>query len=245
MDIQLGYKVKLVSILNGKEQFRVKKTPLNLSADLLNWLKELKTVLIKDDEWLDKKIKTLYDARIFEFQTMFDLPEIYYDCIGFKSQEIQNKLNLKKETYRCVNDTAQREDIIYQEHKYFNVPNLKTLFRKGNGYTKAFNYFVKGFEKKKVSLKDIEMYKEEIYEFIKKDIKQEQSKVHEPYPSFRILKNAGLAIVQTFPGLVEHLYPGKIITLQEKQKKVLNYLIRKSDKNIPFGVLFELFHFEN
>lgn len=227
--IKLGYKVKLVSILDGKKHFITKQPAINLTTELVNWLKELKEQLFKDEKWLSDKIKILHYERIFDFQTLLELPQCFWNTVGFDTTGLQKKLSLKKESSQNDNqqlhnvqpnvfiempdepngsddsdDSDDCSDVStenvppsidqnrYKNHKYYKVPDIKTLFKKGRGYTKAYNYFKKVPENK-ISPKDIENYKEAIYDSIIKDIKHEQNKVKELYPPFDILKNAGQA----------------------------------------------------
>lgn len=270
--LQLGYKIKLISVLDGNKHFMTKQPMINLSGELLKWLKELQVQKRKDTNWLSKMEEHLYNERIFDFQTLFELPPEYYEFVRFDTPGLKHDLKKKKESFQSSNnqlfstEEMSRNDEnpkndespegsegnglmtfnpnVYKRHKYRQVPDIKPLFKKGRGHIKSFKYFAE-IAQKKASLKDIEIYKAEIYGIIKRDINNEQFKIRELKPPFDILKNAGIALVETFPGLVEHLYPDDYISFEEKQDKVLDYLIRKNNANIPQGVLFEMFYYDN
>lgn len=273
VQLKLGYKVKLISILDGHQHFTKKTSPTYLSKDLENWLMDLQHKLDKNNFWLEKKKNYLLDQRIFDFQTLFELPKAYLNQVGFDTPGLCLHLALKKKTFNTDEEEPQNSndgkeplienleddatsldqleddgtslDQLYHHHKYKTVPAIKDLFKKGKGYSKAFTYFSINYTKKKVSGKEIENLKEDILQSVIKDIKKEQLKVKEVDPPYKILENGGIALVETFPGLVDYFFPGDFITMEEKKEKVLNYLIRKNAKNVPRGILYEHFYFQN
>lgn len=97
--MKLGYKIKLISALDANKDVKLNVSPNYLSQDIIIWLIDIKSYLHKNDQWLIKMINTLCDERLFDLETLVEVPESYWHSLGFETIGLKKILSVKKQAF--------------------------------------------------------------------------------------------------------------------------------------------------